>query len=112
LPIIDKNEVIYEDHQEHIITPPQTPMSSIYLSSSSYSESSSNGTPQSPPRKMMSLDDLYEVTNPIDDDVTLYYHLATCDPIMFEEVIKDEKLRIAMDEEILSIEKNDMEIGF
>jgi hypothetical protein len=31
---------------------------------------------------------------------------------MFEEVIKDEKLRIAMDEEILSIEKNDMEIGF
>jgi hypothetical protein len=87
LPIIDKNEVIYEDHQEHIITPPQTPMSSIYLSSSSYSESSSNGTPQSPPRKMMSLDDLYEVTNPIDDDVTLYFHLATCDLIVFKEAL-------------------------
>jgi len=51
----------------------------------------------------MSLDDLYEVTNPIDDDVTLYCYLATCDPIMFEEVIKDEKLRIAIDEEILLI---------
>jgi hypothetical protein len=40
---------------------------------------------------MWSLDELYEVTTPIDDDVTLYYHLATCDPIMFEEVIKDAK---------------------
>jgi hypothetical protein len=54
---------------------------------------------------MMSLDDLYEVINHIDDDVTLYCHLATCDPMMFEEVIKDEKLRIVMDEEILSLRK-------
>jgi hypothetical protein len=40
---------------------------------------------------MKSLDDLYEVTNSIDDDVTLYCHLATCDPIVFEEAIKDAK---------------------
>jgi hypothetical protein len=39
---------------------------------------------------MRSLNDLYEVTNPI-DDVILYGHLATCDPIVFEEAIKDEK---------------------
>jgi len=74
--------------------------------SSSSSESSSSGTPPSPPRKMRSLDDLYEVTNPIDNDVTLNCHLATCDSIMFEEAIKDRKWRIAMDEEITSIEKN------
>ena len=37
----------------------------------------------------------------------LYYHLATCDPIVFEEAMKDEKWRIAMDEEITLIEKND-----
>jgi hypothetical protein len=40
---------------------------------------------------MKSLDDLYEVTNSIDDDVTLYCHLGTCDPIVFEEAIKDAK---------------------
>jgi len=56
---------------------------------------------------MKSLDDLYEVTNSIDDDVTLYCHLATCDPIVFEEAIKDAKWRIVMDEEIVSIKKND-----
>ena len=37
---------------------------------------------------MKSLDDLYKVTNPIDDDVTLYFHLATCDLIVFQEAIK------------------------
>jgi hypothetical protein len=36
-----------------------------------------------------------------------YYHLATCDPIVFEEAMKDEKWRIAMDEEITLTEKND-----
>ena len=60
---------------------------------------------------MRSLDDLYKVTNPIDDYVTLYCHLATCDLIVFEEVIKDKKQRITMDEEIASIKKNDIEIG-
>ena len=45
------------------------------------------------------------VTNFIDDDVTLYYHLAICDPIVFEEEIKGEKWRIVIDEEIASIEK-------
>ena len=75
-------------------------------SSSSSNESSSSGIPLSPPRKMRSLDDLYEVTNLI-DDVTLYYHLTPCDTIVFKEAIKDAKWRIAIDEEIASIEKND-----
>jgi hypothetical protein len=55
LPILDKEEEIYGDHQEPIVTPPQTPMS---LTSSSSNESSSNSTPPSPPRKMKSLNDL------------------------------------------------------
>jgi hypothetical protein len=37
----------------------------------------------------------------------LYCHLAIYDPIIFEEAINDEKWRIAMDEKIASIEKND-----
>jgi hypothetical protein len=39
---------------------------------------------------MMSLEDLYKVTNTI-DDVTLYCHLTVCDLIVFETTIKDEK---------------------
>jgi hypothetical protein len=51
-------------------------MNSTSPLSSSSSGSSSNGNPLSPPRKMMSLDDLYKVTNPVDDDVTLYCIVA------------------------------------
>jgi len=40
---------------------------------------------------MRSLDDLYKVTNPIDNDLTLYYHLVIYKAIIFEKVIKDEK---------------------
>jgi len=71
--------------------------------SSSSGENSNNGTP---PRNMRSLDNLYEVSNPIYNDVTLYCHLAICDLIVFEEVLKDEKWRIAMDEEIALVEQN------
>jgi len=59
-------------------------------SSSFSNESSSSGTPSSPLRKTRSLNDLYEVTNSI-DDVTLYCHLATCEIIVLEETIKDVK---------------------
>jgi len=86
LSILDKEEERYEDHQELIVTPLQTPISST----SSSNESSSSGIPPSPPKKMRSLDDLYDVTNFI-NDVTLYCHLATCDTIVFEEIINDAK---------------------
>jgi hypothetical protein len=58
--------------------------------SSSSSRSSSNDSPPSPPRKMRSLDDLYEITNPIGDDLILYCHLATYEPIVFKEATKYE----------------------
>ena len=91
--IFNENEERYEYHQKPIVTPLQTPMSSTSPSFSFFSFSSGNlssGTSSSPLRKMRSLNDLYEVTNPI-DDVILYGHLATCDHIVFEEAIKDEK---------------------
>jgi hypothetical protein len=56
-------------------------------SSSFSNESSSSGTP---PRKMRNLNELYEVTNSI-NDVALYCHLATCEIIMFEEAINNVK---------------------
>jgi hypothetical protein len=83
LQVLDE-EGRYKDHQEPIVTPLQSLNNSISPLSSSFSNgSSSNGNPPSPPRKMSSLDDFYEVTTSIDHDVTLYYHLAICDPIMF-----------------------------
>jgi hypothetical protein len=57
---------------------------------------------------MRSLEALYDVTTLIDDDVTLYCHLATCDPIVFKEVIKDAKWKVVMDKKIASIKKNDI----
>jgi hypothetical protein len=108
LQVLDEDKKIYKDHLEPIITPPQSPINSnLPLSSSSSSESSNSGSSLSPPRKIRSFDDLYEVHNPIDDDVTLYCQLATCDPIVFEEVVKDKKWRIIMDKEIALIKKND-----
>ena len=56
---------------------------------SSFSSGSSNsGSPLSPPRKTRSLDDLYEVTNLINDDLTLYCHLAIYESIVFEKANK------------------------
>jgi len=106
LSTIDGKDERHEDHQEPIVTHPQTLMSSTSPLSFSFSNgSSSSGNPQSLLRKMRSLDNIYEVTNLIDDDVTLYYHLATSDLIVFEEEIKYGKWRIVMEEEIASIEK-------
>jgi hypothetical protein len=76
-------------------------------STSSFNGNSNSGTPPSSPRKMRSFNDLYEVTNPI-DNAKLYCHLATFNPIVFEEAIQDTKWRITMDEEIALIEKNDI----
>ena len=90
LPVLDKGKERYEDHQEQT-TPPSHQWCLLYLDLFFFffsNESSSSGNPSSLPKRMGSLDELYEVTTPIDDDVALYIHLATCDPIVFEEVIK------------------------
>jgi hypothetical protein len=47
-------------------------VSSLTLYSSSSSRSSSSGSPSSPPRRISSFDELYKVTAPIDNDVTLF----------------------------------------
>jgi hypothetical protein len=47
-------------------------VSSLTLYSSSSSRSSSSGSPSSPPRRISSFDELYKVTTPIDNDVTLF----------------------------------------
>ena len=61
------------------------------LSSSFSNRSSSNDSLLSSSRKMRSLDDLYKIINPIDDDLSLYYHLIICESIVFVKEIKGEK---------------------
>jgi hypothetical protein len=58
------------------------------------------------PSHMRSLQELYEITENLNDDLNLFCHFANCEPIGFEETIKDEKLRNVMDEEIKAIKKN------
>ncbi|KAH9669846.1 hypothetical protein KPL70_021959 [Citrus sinensis] len=53
-----------------------------------------------------SLQDLYEVTER-HDNLTLFCLFADCEPVNFQEAALDEKWRIAMDEEIKAIMKND-----
>ena len=43
----------------------------------------------------------------IEDPITLFALFADCDTIRFESVIKEEKWRKAMDDEIDAIERND-----
>jgi hypothetical protein len=74
--------------------------------SSTPSSSSSRGSSSEMPPHMRSLQELYEVTENLNDDLTLYCHFADCELIGFEEAVKDEKWRNAMDEEIKAIEKN------
>jgi hypothetical protein len=86
--VIDEDYKRYEEHQKLII-PPQSPMNSTSLLSN---DSLSKSSLPSPLRKMRSLNDLYGVSNPIDDDLTLYFHLVACEPIMFKKDNKERKI--------------------
>jgi hypothetical protein len=90
-----------ESRNEEFTTPSPSSTNSSTLSSSS-----SRGSSSEMPLHMRSLQELYEVTENLNDDLTLYCHFADCEPIGFEEVVKDEKWRNAMYEEIKAIEKN------
>jgi hypothetical protein len=90
-----------ESRNKEFTTPSPSPTNSSTPSSSSLKGSSSEMPPH-----MLSLQELYKVIENLNDDLTLYCHFADCEPIGFEEAVKDEKWRNAMDEEIKAIEKN------
>jgi hypothetical protein len=88
--VFDVKDEKYEGHQK-LVTSQRSLMNSTSHLSYSSSESLSSGSPPSPPRKMKSFDNLYEITNSIDDDLTLYYYLVTCKHIVFGKAIKNKK---------------------
>lgn len=59
--------------------------------SSTPSSSSSRESSHERPPHMRSLQELYEVAENLNDDLTLYCYFVDCEPIGFEEAVKDEK---------------------
>ncbi|KAG6401289.1 hypothetical protein SASPL_138141 [Salvia splendens] len=74
------------------------------------SPTSSQG-PVGRPRRMRNLNDIYEATEEIDEvveeNVNLVCFHMNADPIAYADAAQDRKWKIAMDEEINAIEKND-----
>lgn len=58
---------------------------------------------------MRSLRYIYEVTEPIETilDYSLFCLMTECDPIIYEDAIKDVRWKKEMDEEIAAIKRND-----
>lgn len=57
---------------------------------------------------MISLQNLYEVTKNLSNDLSFFCHFAYIEPIRFEEVVQEKMQRFAMNEDIKSIKKNDI----
>lgn len=83
------------DNESNEDSPQTSPRSSSSSPSSNGSPSSSSSSPPITPKKMRSLSDVYERCN-----------FCTIEPESFEEAVKEETWRKAMEEEISVIEKN------
>ncbi|KAL4028969.1 hypothetical protein IC575_012188 [Cucumis melo] len=95
---IDENEVAQELEQVEIQA----------MESSSSSTSSSTSNDEISPRRMRSIQEIYNTTNRINDDHFANFALfAGVDPVTFDEAIQDEKWKIAMDQEIDAIRRNE-----
>lgn len=70
-----------------------------------HDESSPQSSPEIP-QKMRRLQDIYDETNEI-TDCALYCLFTDSEPINFKEATQDEKWRLAMNEEMKAIQKND-----
>ena len=87
-----------EEEEESRNDEPTTPFPSPTNPSTPLSSSSSGSSSERQPH-MRSLKELYKVTENLNDDLILFCHFVDCEPIGFEEQVKDEKWRNAMDEE-------------
>ncbi|KAL8103772.1 hypothetical protein AgCh_028101 [Apium graveolens] len=95
-----------EDDRDDDQTPPPSPNQQTPGSTPSTGGSSSSGRA---PRKMRSLDNIYEATSPVQTsfDYFLFCLMVECDPVTFEEASEESKWNKSMNEEIGAIKKND-----
>ncbi|KAH9670830.1 hypothetical protein KPL70_017126 [Citrus sinensis] len=96
----DHTQIKQADEQQESATPPISP------ASTTCGDSPPSFLNERTKERTMSLQDLYEVTER-HDNLTLFCLFADCKPVNFQEAALDEKWRIAMDEEIKAIVKND-----
>ncbi|KAH9681844.1 hypothetical protein KPL71_027113 [Citrus sinensis] len=96
----DHTQIKQVDEQQEPATPP------ISLASTTCGDSPPSFLNERTEERTRSLQDLYEVTER-HDNLTLFCLFANCEPVNFQEAALDEKWRIAMDEEIKAIVKND-----
>ncbi|KAL0537088.1 hypothetical protein IC582_026058 [Cucumis melo] len=92
------------DEPSDIASPPTSPITPQQSTSSS-SASSSEG-----PRGMRSLQDIYDETEELSqsfNNLTLFCLFGDSEPLNFEEASQNDKWKIAMDEKIKAIKKND-----
>ncbi|KAI3509130.1 hypothetical protein L1887_24156 [Cichorium endivia] len=82
----------------------QSSSASICINQNSSSTSGNTSTP----KKFRNMQDLLANTRRLDlDDVADYALFSDADPVTFEEAVKEERWRLAMDSEMDSIERND-----
>ncbi|KAH9745452.1 hypothetical protein KPL70_004078 [Citrus sinensis] len=96
----DHTQIKQVDEQQEPATPPISP------ASTTCGDSPPSFLNERTEERTRSLQDLYEVTER-HDNLTLFCLFADCEPVNFQEAALDEKWRIAMDEEIKAIVKND-----
>ncbi|KAH9672319.1 hypothetical protein KPL70_017676 [Citrus sinensis] len=96
----DHTQIKQVEEQQEPTIPPISPASTIC------GDSPSSFLNEITEERTRSLQDLYEVTERR-DNLTLFCLFADCEPVNFQEATLDEKWRIAMDEEIKAIVKND-----
>ena len=104
-PLSEEEDQGNEVHEEPI-TPSPSPAALSPIHESPSSSSLLDWSSSERPRKMRSFQDLYDLIE-ITDDVTLFCLFTNCEPIGFEEALRDRKWRNDMDEEIKAIKKND-----
>ncbi|GKU94075.1 hypothetical protein SLEP1_g7612 [Rubroshorea leprosula] len=99
--------VDFENGEDLTVQNPKEPSTGRSLPTIPELESGTSSRPQRKKRRQAWLED-YEVTDLPQDDVlvTHFALFAYCDPLTYEEVIKEEKWQKAMAEEIGSIERN------
>ncbi|KAH9735937.1 hypothetical protein KPL71_017913 [Citrus sinensis] len=96
----DHTQIKQVDEQQEHATPPISPVPTTC------GDSPPPFLNERTKERTRSLQDLYEVTER-HDNLTLFCLFADCEPVNFQEAAIDEKWRIAMDEEIKAIVKND-----
>ncbi|KAH9752860.1 hypothetical protein KPL71_014876 [Citrus sinensis] len=97
--VISRDKKKIDEQQEHA-TPPISP------ASTTCGDSPPSFLNKKTEERTRSLQDLYEVTER-HDNLTLFCLFVDCEPVNFQEAAIDKKWRIAMDEEIKAIVKND-----